>query len=80
VQYVRVIAVKVLSDFLRDYRALYLLTEDSDALDPFLDPKKLIGHDKVAQAAERLNIAEEEIRGLYEDINRQWGGKLTLAW
>jgi hypothetical protein len=71
-------ALKALANICCDEIDQKLLSRDIDAEYPWLDPKKTITEERVADAASELELTQEEVRQRYEDLARAF--HLTLAW
>jgi hypothetical protein len=55
-----------------------LLTQNFNAIEPFLDPQTVIGQQRVHQAVKTLNMRERTVRRRYEALAQRFG--LNLAW
>lgn len=62
----------------RDASDKRLLSRDSDAMDPWLDPQQPITESQVVNASQRLNITPEQVRFRYEAMAADLS--LKLSW
>ncbi|MBA3241569.1 MAG: NACHT domain-containing protein, partial [Acidobacteria bacterium] len=75
---VRISAVGILAQAVKDEIDRTLLSKDLDALEPFFDPQQEIDEERVNAAAANLEMPTEEVRRRYEALAGQFS--LRLAW
>jgi hypothetical protein len=75
---VRTAALRMLLQAREDETARKLLTKDFDGGYPFLDPGKVLGEERVEEAARKLGISADDARRRYEELADKYS--LNLAW